>query len=181
MTTMMDQYRSWFHIGDQAMTLTTPVNYTGDLSRKTGESLMARHNRARFAWQEGERGMNILLWVLQVLLALAFFAHGGLVLFPPPAIAAMMYASFPRSFWLFLGVAEILAAVGVTLPSLTRIQPWLVSGAAGGIMIVMICATVYHVTRGEVSSAVVTLVLLAMAAFVAYMRWRVAPIRPRPA
>ena len=55
--------------------------------------------------------MNILLWVLQVLLALAFFAHGGLLLFPPPAIAVQMNASFPRWFWLFLGVAEILAAV----------------------------------------------------------------------
>jgi len=125
--------------------------------------------------------MNILLWVLQVLLALAFLAHGGLVLFPPAEIAAKMYASFPRSFWLFLGVAEILAAEGVTLPGLTRIQPWLVSWAAGGIMIVMICATIYHLTRGEVSSAIVTLVLLAMATFVAYMRWRVAPIRPRSA
>src|SRR5258708_12017512 len=122
MTTMMDQYRSGSHMGDQARTLTTPVNYTGDLSGKTGESLMARHNRARFAWQEGERGMNILLWVLQVLLALAFFAHGGLVLFPPPAIAAMMYASFPRSFWLFLGVAEILAAAGVTAAGLPPIH-----------------------------------------------------------
>jgi hypothetical protein len=125
--------------------------------------------------------MNILLWVLQVLLALAFLAHGGLVLFPPAEIAAKMYASFPRSFWLFLGVAEILSAVGLTLPGVTRMQPWLVSWAAAGVMIVMICATIYHVTRGEMSSAIVTLVLLAMATFVAYMRWRVAPIRPRPA
>jgi hypothetical protein len=125
--------------------------------------------------------MNILLWVLQVLLALVFLAHGGLVLFPPAEVAAKMYASFPRSFWLFLGVAEILSAVGLTLPGLTRMQPWLVSCAAAGIMIVMICATIYHVTRGEMSSAIVTLVLLAMATFVAYMRWRVAPIRPRPA
>ena len=46
-------------------------------------------------------------------------------------------------------------------------------------MIVMICATVYHLMRGEVSSAVVTFVLLALATFVAYMRWRVAPIRAR--
>jgi hypothetical protein len=125
--------------------------------------------------------MNILLWVLQVLLALVFLAHGGLVLFPPAEVAAKMYASFPRSFWLFLGVAEILSAVGLTLPGVTRMQPWLVSCAAAGIMIVMICATIYHVTRGEMSSAIVTLVLLAMATFVAYMRWRVAPIRPRPA
>jgi hypothetical protein len=123
--------------------------------------------------------MNILLWVLQVLLALAFFAHGGLLLFPPAAIAEQMNASLPRWFQLFLGVAEILAAVGLTLPGVTRIQPWLVSCAAAGIMIVMICATVFHLMRGEVSSAISTVVLLAVATFIAYMRWRVAPIQPR--
>ena len=79
--------------------------------------------------------------MLQVLLALAFFAHGCLFLFPPAAIVDQMNASLPRWFQLFLGVAEILAAVGLTLPGVTRIQPWLVSCAAAGIMIVMICAT----------------------------------------
>jgi uncharacterized membrane protein YphA (DoxX/SURF4 family) len=125
--------------------------------------------------------MNILLWVLQVLLALAFFAHGGLFLFPPAAMVDQMNASLPRWFQLFLGVAEVLAAVGLTLPGLTRIQPWLVSCAAAGVMIVMICATIFHLVRGEVSSAVTTIVLLAMATFIAYMRWRIAPIRPRSA
>jgi len=125
--------------------------------------------------------MNVLLWVVQVLLAIAFFAHGYILVVPPAAIVEQMNASLPRWFQLFLGVAEILAAVGLTLPGLTRIQPWLVSAAAAGIMIVMICATVFHVTRGEMSSALVTLVLLAMATFVAFMRWRVAPIRPRRA
>jgi hypothetical protein len=124
--------------------------------------------------------MSILLWVLQVLLALAFFAHGCLLLFPPAAMAVQMNAALPRGFWLFLGVAEVLAAVGLTLPGLTRIQPWLVPCAAAGIMIVMISATGYHLMRGEVSSAIVTVVLLAMATYVAYMRWRVAPIPPRP-
>ena len=123
--------------------------------------------------------MNIVLWVLQVLLALAFFAHGGFMLFPPAAMVEQMNASLPRWFQLFLGVAEVLAAMGLTLPGLTRIQPWLVSCAAAGVMFVMICATVYHLTRGEVSSAITTVVLLAMATCVAYMRWRVAPIQPR--
>jgi hypothetical protein len=123
--------------------------------------------------------MNVLLWVLQVLLALAFFAHGWMLLLPPAAIVDQLNASLPRWFQLSLGVAEILAAVGLTLPGLTRIQPWLVPGAAAGIMMVMICATPYHLMRGEVSSAAITAVLLAIATFVAYMRWRVAPIRSR--
>src|SRR6476619_7239485 len=123
--------------------------------------------------------MKILLWVLQVLLALAFLAHGVMLLVPPQAIAEQLNASLPRWFQVFLGVAEALAAVGLTLPGMTRIQPWLVPSAAAGIMIVMISASVYHLTRGEVSSAAITVVLLAMATFVAYMRWRVAPIQPR--
>ena len=123
--------------------------------------------------------MNILLWALQVLLALAFFAHGAMFLFPPAAIAEQMNASLPRWFQLFLGVAEILAAVGLTIPALTRMQTWLVPSAAAGIMIVMISATVFHLMRGEISSAVITLVLLVMATFVAYMRWRALPIPSR--
>jgi uncharacterized membrane protein YphA (DoxX/SURF4 family) len=123
--------------------------------------------------------MNVLLWVLQVLLALAFLGHGCLMLFPPAAIVEQMNASLPRWFQIFIGVAEVLAAVGLTLPGLTRIQPWFVSAAAAGLMIVMISATFFHTIRGELSSAATTAVLLVMTTYVAYMRWRVAPIRPR--
>jgi uncharacterized membrane protein YphA (DoxX/SURF4 family) len=125
------------------------------------------------------RLMNIVLWILQVLLAAAFFAHGMLFLRPPAELVDQMNASLPRWFQLFLGVAEVLAAVGLTLPGVTRILPWLVTWAAGGVMIVMVSATVFHLARNEVSSAAITLVLLAMATFVAYMRHRVVPIKPR--
>jgi uncharacterized membrane protein YphA (DoxX/SURF4 family) len=123
--------------------------------------------------------MNITLWVLQVLLAAAFFGHGLLFLFPPAGVVDQINASFPRWFQLFVGAAELLAAVGLTLPGITRIQAWLVAWAAAGIMIIMVCATIFHLMRGEVSSALTTLVLLAMATFVAYMRWRIMPILPR--
>jgi hypothetical protein len=106
-----------------------------------------------------------------------FLAHGLLFLFPPAEIAKLMNESLPRWFQVFLGWAEILAAVGLTLPAVTRIQPWLVTWAAVGIMIVTASATYYHIVRGE--SAVATLILLAMAGFVAYMRYRVVPIPPR--
>jgi len=125
--------------------------------------------------------MNIVLWVLQVLLAVAFFAHGWLMLAPPPEIAVQMNASLPRWFQVFLGIAEILAAVGLTLPGQTRILPGLVVWAAVGIMIVMVSATAYHLMRAEISSAAVTLLLLAMATFVAYQRQRVLPIGARRA
>lgn len=85
--------------------------------------------------------MNVLLWVLQVLLAMAFFAHGLPLLFPPADMLAQMATVMSNWFRLFLGVAEVLAAIGLTLPGITRIQPWLISWAAVGLMIVMVGAT----------------------------------------
>ena len=123
--------------------------------------------------------MNIVLWVLQVLLAIAFLAHGWLFLFPPPDMVEIVTASMPTWFRMFLGVAEVLAAVGLTLPGITRILPWLISCAAAGLMIVMVAATVLHTTRGEVSAAITTAVLFVLVTFVAYMRWKVKPIVPR--
>ena len=125
--------------------------------------------------------MKILVWVLQVLLALAFFAHGAMMLFPPAEVAAQMNGVLPRWFQIFIGVSEIAAAFGLTLPAVTRIQPWLVPWAAGGVMFVMISATIFHASRGEGSSAITTACLLGLATFVAYMRWRVMPIKPRTA
>ena len=93
--------------------------------------------------------MNITLWILQVLLALAFLAHGVMFLVPPPEIAVQMNAILPRWFQVFLGVAEVLAAVGLTLPGLTGILPGLVPAAAVGVMIVTVSATVLHLSRGE--------------------------------
>ena len=122
--------------------------------------------------------MNIALWILQGLLAAAFLAHGVLLLVPPADIAALMLEQLPRGFWLFLGVAEVAAAIGITLPGITRIMPRLVPAAAIGIVFVMISATIWHLMRAEWSSAVITFVMLLMAAYVAYMRWNVVPIQP---
>jgi uncharacterized membrane protein YphA (DoxX/SURF4 family) len=126
-----------------------------------------------------DRTINILLWVLQVLLAVAFLAHGLMLLFPPASLVAVMNATIPPAFRLFLGVAEVLAAIGLTVPGFTRIKPWLVPAAASGLMIVMIGAVTLHISRGEVSSAITTAILLALLTFVAYMRWKVRPILPR--
>jgi uncharacterized membrane protein YphA (DoxX/SURF4 family) len=114
--------------------------------------------------------MNITLWVLQVLLALAFFAHGWMFLAPPPEIAAVMNEQLPRWFQVFLGVAEVAAAIGLTLPRLTGVLPWLVSWAAGGLMIVTASATVLHLVRNEFGPAATTALLFALSAVVAYGR-----------
>jgi uncharacterized membrane protein YphA (DoxX/SURF4 family) len=124
--------------------------------------------------------MNITLWILQVALAVAFFLHGWLFLRPPADMVELMNSTIAPAFRIFLGVAEVLAAVGLTLPGITRVMPWLIPCAAAGLMIVMTGATVLHVTRGEIGSAITTAILFVVAAFVTYMRWKVRPILPRP-
>lgn len=123
--------------------------------------------------------MKIALWIVQVLLAAAFLAHGIMFLNPPPEIAVLMNAFLPRWFQIFLGVAEVAAALGLTLPGVTRILPGLVPAAAVGVMTITASATVLHTARAEYSSAATTLLLLLLATFVAWGRWRRLPIAPR--
>jgi hypothetical protein len=115
---------------------------------------------------------NTLTWTLQGLLAVVFLMHGLMFLNPPPEIAPLMNASMPRWFQLFLGAAEVMAAAGLTLPALTRILPVLVVWAAGGTMIVLGSATAWHLVRGEISSAAITVVLFAIALVVQRARRR---------
>jgi uncharacterized membrane protein YphA (DoxX/SURF4 family) len=123
--------------------------------------------------------MNIALWILQVLLAALFLWHGWLFLAPPAELVAIMNAEFALWFRIFLGVAEVLAGVGLTLPGITRIQPRLIPVTAVCLMIVMAGATILHSSRSEMTSAIVTAVLFVILAFLAYMRWKVKPIAGR--
>ena len=125
--------------------------------------------------------MKIALWIVQVLLAVAFLAHGVMMIVPPAEVAVQMNAMLPRWFQLFLGVAEIAAAIGITVPGIMRTQPRLVPMAALGIMVVMVSATVLHTARAEYGSAATTAVLLLLSTFVAWQRWRVNPIAARDA
>jgi hypothetical protein len=114
-----------------------------------------------------------------VLLAVEFVFHGWIFLFPPTDLVDIMNAEFAPWFRIFLGVAEWLGAAGLILPGVTRILPWLISLAAAGLMIVVGSATVLHLSRGEIGSAITTAVLFGLCAFVAYMRWKVKAILPR--
>ena len=125
------------------------------------------------------RAVRVVVWTCQILLALAFLAHGLMMLFPPPEVAVQMNATLPRWFSLFIGFAEIAATAGLILPAMTGIQRWLIAAAAGGIMIIMVSATIFHLARHEIGSAVTTFVLLAMATLVARIRSRDYARRPQ--
>jgi uncharacterized membrane protein YphA (DoxX/SURF4 family) len=123
--------------------------------------------------------MNIVLWILQALLAAAFAAHGWMLVSPPPELLAMMNEQLGVGFRIFLGVAEIAGAVGLLLPAATRRLPWLTPLAAACLAFVVASATVLHVVRSETGPAATTALLFVLCAFVAYGRWRVRPIAPR--
>jgi len=127
----------------------------------------------------GARVLNIALWVLQVLMAILFFWHGQFSVFPPADMVAMINANIGEGLRVFIGVAEILAAIGLIVPGLTRILPWVTALAAAGLMIVMSSATVFHVYRGETASAISAAVIFVLVSVIAYTRWKVAPIAAR--
>jgi len=77
----------------------------------------------------------------------------------------------------FIGVCEVLGALGLILPGVLRIRPGLTPLAATGLVIIMIGATVITLVAGAIVPALISLVVGALAAFVAYGRWRVAPHR----
>jgi DoxX-like protein len=85
--------------------------------------------------------------------------------------------ALPGWFLRFLGVAEVLGALGLVLPEFLRIRPGLTPLAAAGLVIIMIGATVATLVGGMVAVALMTLVVALLAAFVAYGRWRLAPYR----
>ena len=123
--------------------------------------------------------MNVALWILQGLLAAVFAAHGWMLLAPPPELLVIMNEQLGPQFRIFLGAAEVAGAIGLLLPAVTRVKPGLTPLAAACLAFVVVCATVLHLYRSEFSSAVITVILSVMAAFVAYGRWRLRPIRPR--
>lgn len=120
--------------------------------------------------------MNIILWILQVLLALQFLQHGIIMVFPPEGLVEIINETFGIGLRYFIGIAELLAVVGIILPGLLRIYTWFVPLTAFGLFLISLFATVYHLLRGETSSAVYTAVLILVTAFVTYMRWKVKPI-----
>jgi putative oxidoreductase len=127
------------------------------------------------------RTLNAALWLAQGLLGLAFLATGFLKLSSSATQLATTLpwtADVPLLLVRFIGLAELLGALGLLLPALTRIRPALTPLAALGLLSVMVLAFVFHLTRGEAAMGVPSLVLGALAAFVAWGRRRV-PILPR--
>ena len=126
--------------------------------------------------------MNVILWIIQVLLALLFLFAGGIKLVLPIEVLTSMgppnQVQLPGLFIRFIGVCEVLGALGLILPGLFRVKTWLTPLAAAGLVIIMIGAAAVSLKLG-LGAALPPVVVGLLLAFVAYGRWRMAPLRER--
>ncbi len=115
------------------------------------------------------RTENVLLWTLQVLLA-AMFLFAGVMKLVTPAETLQAQSPLPVAFLQFIGVAEVLGALGLVLPMALRIRPVLTPLAAAGLTIIMAGATVVTLLSPQAAAAPIPLVVGLLTALVAYRR-----------
>ena len=125
--------------------------------------------------------MNRVLWVLQVVFGLYFVGVGVIHFVLPEGLPEMISWMYDLDDGLHLaaGTAEILGGLGLILPAVTRIRPELVSWAAYGLVIVMIGAAVWHISRGEAAQIVLNVINAAILGFIGYGRQRLHPLESR--
>ena len=125
--------------------------------------------------------MHIALWIVQSLLAVAFGMAGFMKLTAPMEQLAEMGMTFVTEYKeitvRFIGVCEVLGAIGLILPSALRIKSILTPFAAIGISVIMILAIFQHLSKGE--PIVSNIVMLALSSFVAWGRFKASPIANR--
>ena len=123
--------------------------------------------------------MNILLWIIQILLALLFLFAGGTKFYytieQMRALGPPNQILFPGWFIHFIGVCEILGALGLVLPGLFRTKQHLTALAATGLTIIMIGAVVVTVITFGMGAAIGNVVICLLCAFVAYGRTKLRP------
>jgi uncharacterized membrane protein YphA (DoxX/SURF4 family) len=119
--------------------------------------------------------MNLALWIIAIVLAVAFAASGLMKQFVPKDKLVTSGQGWAQDFSAtsirLIGVAEILGAIGLVLPAAVHIAPILVPLAAVGLVLVMVGAVVVHARRNEPMNIAVNVVLIALAAFVAWGRF----------
>jgi len=124
--------------------------------------------------------MNLILWIAQGLLAFAFFGAGMMKLTQPKEKLAERGMAFVEDFSpniiKTIGALEVAGAIGLILPLLLNIVPILTPLAAVGLVLTMIGAALTHIRRNEIPAIVPNLVLLGIAAFIAYGRFVLVPV-----
>jgi uncharacterized membrane protein len=145
------------------------------ISLGANDTTFERIGEIRNRAANSSKRIRVTLWTVQGLLALLFLFAGAMKFIMPIAVMTKQIP-FPAWFLYFIGVAEVLGAIGLVLPGVLRIRTGLTPLAASGLVIIMIGATVLTVALNGVAQAVMPLVVGLFAGFVAYGRWRLAPV-----
>ena len=122
--------------------------------------------------QKISKGMNVALWTTQILLALLMLSGTALKFMPIDKLSAMMpwTGQVPEIVVRLLGVIDLLGAAGLILPQWLNIKPRLTFWAAVGVGALMICAIIFHVSRGEAADIGINIVGLVLAVFIGWGR-----------
>jgi len=131
-------------------------------------------NTTRGNLKVSSRKAGVVLWIVQGVLAALFLFAGGMKLVVPIEMLKGP-VELPGLFLRFIGVCEVLGAIGLILPGLLRIRQHLTSLAAVGLVAIMTGATVITLEGGTVAPALVPLVVGALLTFVAFRRRQPAP------
>lgn len=132
--------------------------------------------------QQQKSVFNILLWVVQLLLTALFVISGMMKLGYPIDKLAALYpwtGQVPAIYVRLLGIVDLAGGLGLLLPALLRIKPTLTVWAAIGIMVLMILATLFHISRGEASVTGFNLVVTLLAGIVVWGRTKKYPVFPK--
>ena len=124
--------------------------------------------------------MNIALWILQAVLALKFistaYTHGLRQDAEKMQRGVQRLGATARPLLIAIALGEFLGGVGLMLPAVTGILTWLTPLSAALLALMMLVSIGFHVACCERPKVAVDLVLFALAAFVAYGRWVIAPL-----
>lgn len=128
--------------------------------------------------QKTSKTMNLVLWIIQGLLALIFIWAGFMKIFKPEDLPFPWVKENTR-LALLTGIVDLLGGLGIVLPALFRIQPKLTIFAAYGIIVLMTVASAFHISRGEAKDIGFNVFMALLAVFVAWGRKTKATITPK--
>lgn len=122
--------------------------------------------------------MNIILWIAQLLLAVVFIGAGAMKALRYQQVRRQMtwVRDVPPALVRLIGVCELLGGIGLIIPAVTHVMPWLTPAAAVGLGLIQALAFAFHGRRREWQVVPVNLGLLALAAFAAYGRLLISPL-----
>lgn len=128
--------------------------------------------------QKTSKTLNIILWITQVLLATTFIWAGFMKVLKPEDLP-FPWVKDNTNLVLITGIVDVLGGLGIVLPTLLRVQPKLTIFAAYGIIVLMIVASIFHLSRGEAKDIGFNIFITLLAALVAWGRQKKSAIIPK--